>query len=192
MDDETIDREGVDKLLDFLTKEKFKAMGKKVKSFAEENPNASLNEAEKFLLLLNKTAGILESLNVKRFREDFEAAERDICVPLYAVKVFIEGMKTNKEFQQVLAMTLEVVNFMKGQNFTGFQMEDIAKLDSVKDKTNSHSLTYHIVRKVLEANPSFAGFPENMKDNLARVAKLDLKVLEIGLEQMEKECRYVS
>lgn len=189
MDEAAINREGIDKLIDFLTKDKYKEMIAKVKMFSEENPEAALSVAEKFLLLLGKTNGLLENLSLWRFREDFEASEKEICGPLNVIKAFIEETKASNELRLVFAMTLKVVNFMKSNNFNGFQLEDLTKLDMVKDSTKTHSLTFHIVRKVLEAQPGFEGFPAVFMEVLESATKVDMKMLGTALEHMEKQCR---
>jgi hypothetical protein len=195
-DDSALDREGVDKLLSFLTKDKFKACTKKVKTFVEKNPNASLSEAEKFLHILGRPdLGLCESLNLRKFKEDCEATEKEICEPLNTVKMAIDGIKKSKEFALVLGVTLQVVNFMKKENYSGFQIEDLEKLTNTKDKTNKHSLLFHIVRKVRQAEPSFQGFPSSLVRLLEQGARLKvegstcLEVLDRSLEHMDRSCR---
>ena len=61
MDDTTISRENLDKLLDFVTREKYIKWMDNVKTFAEQHPDHPLNEAESFLLTLSTTVGLVDS-----------------------------------------------------------------------------------------------------------------------------------
>ena len=85
MDDATISRENLDKLLNFVTKEKYIGWMKRVKTFADHHPEHPLNEAESFLLLLSTTKGLVDSLKLWQIREDCQAMEEEICKPLDAI-----------------------------------------------------------------------------------------------------------
>ena len=189
MDDDTLTREQVDKLISFFTKQKFKDMTGKVIKFSKEHPNIKLSEPEEFLVTLNKTEGVEESLNLWRFREDFEASEKDICDPLNAMKTLIDELKQSQEIKLVFKVALQVVNFMKDQNYKGLALKDLDKFDKLKDNLKQHSLLFHTVRKVLEVEPSFPGFPPGLLELLGRVARVDMALLGEGLAHMERECR---
>ena len=189
MDDDILNREQVDKLISFFTKQKFKDMMGKVNKFSKEHPNTKLTDPEEFLATLNKTEGVEESLNLWRFREDFEASEKDVCDPLNAMKTLIEELKQSQEIKLVFKVALQVVNFMKDQNFKGLALKDLDKFDKLKDNSKQHSLLFHMVRKVVEVEPSFPGFPPGLLDLLGTVSRVDMALLGEGLTHMERECR---
>ena len=189
MDDATISRENLDKLLNFVTKEKYINWMNKVKRFSEQKPEHPLNEAEAFLLLLSTTKGLVDSLKLWQIREDCEAMEREIAEPLDTIRTSIAMVKTSSELALVLRITLQVVNFLKGTRFAGLNIEDLKKLDEVKDITNKRSLLFHIVRKLLDVEPSFSGFPVNLLDNLKKMASVDLMELDEQIKVVEKGYR---
>ena len=189
MDDATICRENLDKLLNFVTKEKYVGWMKKVKTFAEEQPDHPLNEAETFLLVLSTTKGLVDSLKLWQIREDCEAMEEEICKPLDTIRTCIALIKNSRELALVLRITLQVVNFLKGTHFAAFNIEDLKKLDEIKDITNKRSLLFHIVKKLLDVRPNFPGFPDKLLDTLRKMAAVDLKELDQQIEVAEKGYR---
>ena len=127
MDDATISREDLDKLLNFVTKEKYINWMNKVKRFSEQKPEHPLNEAEAFLLLLSTTKGLVDSLKLWQIREDCEAMEREICKPLDTIRTCIALIKNSRELALLLRITLQVVNFLKGTRFAAINVEDLKK-----------------------------------------------------------------
>ena len=189
MDDATISRENLDKLLNFVTKEKYINWMNKVKRFSEQKPEHPLNEAEAFLLLLGTTKGLVDGLKLWQIKEDCEAMEREICKPLDTIKTCIALIKNSKELALLLKITLQVVNFLKGTRFAAVSVEDLKKLDEIKDITNQRSLLFHIVRKLLDVEPNFSGFPDKLLDTLRKMTSVDLKELDLQIEVVEKGYR---
>ena len=189
MDDATISRENLDKLLNFVTKEKYINWMNKVKRFSEQKPEHPLNEAEAFLLLLGTTKGLVDGLKLWQIKEDCEAMEREICKPLDTIKTCIALIKNSKELALLLKITLQVVNFLKGTRFAAVSVEDLKKLDEIKDITNQRSLLFHIVRKLLDVEPNFSGFPDKLLETLRKMISVDLKELDLQIEVVEKGYR---
>ena len=189
MDSAKLSRENLDKLLSFVTREKYIGWMEKVKTFAATVPDHPLNDAEKFLLMLITTEGLIDSLKLWQIREDCEAMEREIAEPLDTIRTSIAMVKTSSELALVLRITLQVVNFLKGTRFAGLNIEDLKKLDEVKDITNKRSLLFHIVRKLLDVEPSFSGFPVNLLENLKKMASVDLMELDEQIKVVEKGYR---
>ena len=189
MDSTKISRENLDKLLNFVTKEKYIGWMEKVKTFAENEPDHPLNEAESFLLMLSTTDGLIDSLKLWQIREDCEAMEQEICEPLDTIKTATAMIKTSRELSLVLGITLQVVNFLKGTRFAGLNIEDLIKLDEIKDITNQRSLIFHIVRKLLDVEPNFSGFPKSLMDSLEKMASVNLKELDKQIKVVEKGYR---
>ena len=162
MDNTTLDRDAVDKLVNMLTKTKYRECMEKVTKFAKEHPEATLSKEEQFLLEVGRPGlRILESLNLWRFREDCDIMEREIGHPLAAIKAAVQEVRASKELALVFSISLQVVNYMKSQNYKGLNIEDLSKLENTKDK-DSQSLLFHIVRKVVESDPKFEGFPPRL------------------------------
>ena len=189
MDSTKLSRENLDKLLSFVTREKYIGWMEKVKTFAAAVPDHPLNDAEKFLLMLITTEGLIDSLKLWQIREDCEAMEREIAEPLDTIRTSIAMVKTSSELAVVLRITLQVVNFLKGTRFAGLNIEDLKKLDEVKDITNKRSLLFHIVRKLLDVEPSFSGFPVILLENLKKMASVDLMELDEQIKVVEKGYR---
>ena len=99
-------------------------------------------------------------------------------------------IKTSRELSLVLRITLQVVNFLKGSRFAAVDPEDLKKLDEIKDVTNKRSLLFHIVRKLLDVEPNFPGFPEKLMVTLRKMASVNLKELDQQIEVVEKGYRY--
>ena len=112
MDNTKVSRENLDKLLDFVTKEKYIGWMEKVKTSAQNEPTHPLNEAEAFLLMLSTTEGLIDSLKLWQIKEDCEEMEREICQPLFNIKTSIDMIKASKELALILNTTLQVVNFL--------------------------------------------------------------------------------
>ena len=189
MDDTTISRENLDKLLDFVTREKYIKWMDNVKTFAEQHPDHPLNDAESFLLTLSTTVGLVDSLKLWQIREDCEAMEEEICRPLNIIQISVDLIKNSRELALVLRITLQVVNFLKGTGFAAVDIEDLKKLDDIKDITNKRSLLCHIVRKLLDVDSDFSGFPETLMNALRKMAAVDLKELDKQIEVVEKGYR---
>ena len=65
----------------------------------------------------------------------------------------------------------KVVNFVKSENFLAIRIEDLASLESTKDK-ESRSLLFHIVRKTVElSEESFSGFSASFIENLTSMTR---------------------
>ena len=64
------------------------------------------------------------------------------------------------------------------------------KLETIKDNTKTNSLLYHIVRKVLQENPKFQGFPQELMETLDQVATTSLASLDEKIALMESGCRF--
>ena len=189
MDNTTLDRDAVDKLVNMLTKTKYRECMEKVTKFAKEHPEATLSKEEQFLLEVGRPGlRILESLNLWRFREDCDIMEREIGHPLAAIKAAVQEVRASKELALVFSISLQVVNYMKSQNYKGLNIEDLSKLENTKDK-DSQSLLFHIVRKVVVSDPKFEGFPPRLVEALRLMAKVDLATINNGLQHMEEMCR---
>ena len=65
----------------------------------------------------------------------------------------------------------QVVNFVKNENFLALRIEDLASLQTTKDK-DSHSLLFHIVRKIIHSKCDFSGFPGSLTEGLAAMTRL--------------------
>ena len=63
-----------------------------------------------------------------------------------------------------------MVNFVKSENFLAIRIEDLASLESAKDK-DSQSLLFHIVRKTVESQESFSGFSTSFIDTLTSMIR---------------------
>ena len=192
MDHEKISRTFLDRLLDCVNKPKYTEMMDKVKSFHKESPNVPLKDAEQLLLVLSQTQGLKDSLNLWRIRDDCEAMEREICEPLNAIMAAIKLLKSSKELGQVLGVTLKVINLMKGQQFPAIKIQDLYKLETIKDNTKTNSLLYHIVRKVLQESPKFQGFSSELIETLDQMADTSLASLDEKIALMESGCRFNS
>ena len=192
MDHEKINRTFLDRLLDCVNKQKYIEMMDKVKTFHKESPNVPLKDAEQLLLVLSQTKGLKDSLNLWRIRDDCEAMEREICEPLTAIMTSIRLLRNSKELEQVLGVTLKVINLMKGQQFQAIKIQELYKLETIKDNTKTNSLLYHIVRKILQESPKFQGFPQELMETLDHVATTSLASLDEKIALMESGCRYHS
>ena len=192
MDNDTINRSGREKLFNLINKDKFTDMTKRVNNFIKEYPNAHLLDAEQLLLILSQTHGLKDSLQLWRIRDDCEAMEREICEPLYAVMATIRFLKNSKELGLVLSVTLKVINLMKGQQYPAIKIEDLPKLETVKDNTKTNTLLFHIVRKVLQEDPKFEGFPSDVLMKLNLMADISLASLDEKIALMESCCRFNS
>ena len=164
----------------------------KVKKFHADSPNVPLKDAEQLLLVLSQTQGLKDNLNLWRIRDDCEAMEREICEPLNAIMASIKLLKNSKELGQVLGVTLKVINLMKGQQFKAIKIQDLHKLETIKDNTKTNSLLYHIVRKVLQETPKFQGFPLELMETLDEMANTSLASLDEKIALMETGCRFKS
>ena len=189
MDNTKVSRENLDKLLDFVTKEKYIGWMEKVKMFAKKEPTHPLNEAEAFLLMLSTTEGLIDSLKLWQIKEDCEEMEREICQPLFNIKTSMDMIKASKELALILNTTLQVVNFLKNTQYKAVSIEDLKKLDDIKDITNERSLLFHIVRKLLDTVPDFSGFPKNLLDTLRDMSSVNLEELDQKIEVVEKGYR---
>ena len=192
MDDEKINRTFLDRLLDCVNKQKYTEMMDKVKNFHKESPNVPLKDAEQLLLILSQTQGLKDSLNLWKIKDDCESMEREICEPLNAIMASIKLLKNSKELTQVLGVTLKVINLMKGQQFPAIKIQDLYKLETIKDNTKTNSLLYHIVRKVLQENPKFQGFPPDLMETLDQMSNTSLASLDEKIALMESGCRFNS
>ena len=67
----------------------------------------------------------------------------------------------------------QVVNFVKNENFLALRIEDLASLQTTKDK-DSHSLLFHIVRKTIQSELHFSGFPGSLTEGIAAMTRLTI------------------
>ena len=65
---------------------------------------------------------------------------------------------------------MKVVNFVKSEKFLAIRIEDLASLESTKDK-DSRSLLFHIVRKTVETQESFSGFSTSFIETLTSLTR---------------------
>ena len=89
----------------------------------------------------------------------------------------------------MFSVTLEVVNFMKGEDFASLKIKDLLNLENYKDNSRDSHLLHHIMRKVLEVKPQFKGFPEEVVESLEEMGRTDMVELEKGLKIMDITCR---
>ena len=66
-----------------------------------------------------------------------------------------------------------MVNFVKNENFLALRIEDLASLQTTKDK-DSHSLLFHIVRKTIQSELDFSGFSGSLTEGLAAMTRLTI------------------
>ena len=108
---------------------------------------------------------------------------------MQAIHHAITLVRQSKELGIVFSVTLEVVNFMKGEDYTSLRIKDLLSLENYKDNSRDNHLLHHIMRKVLEVQPQFKGFPESLVESIAEMGKTNMVELEKGLKMMEVTCR---
>ena len=188
MDHLKINRSFLDRLLECVNKPKFTEMIKKVRDFNKESPNIPLKDEEALLLLLDQTKGLKDNLNLWRIRDDCEAMEREICEPLNAIMTSIRLLKDSKELRLVLGVTLKLINLMKGTKFPAVKIQELHKLKDTNDN-NKTSLLTHIVKKILQKDSKFKGFPPELMETLDQMATTSLDSLDEKIALMESGCR---
>jgi len=188
MDHLKINRSFLDRLLECVNKPKFTEMIKKVRDFHKESPNVPLKDEEALLLLLDQTKGLKDNLNLWRIRDDCEAMEREICEPLNAIMTSIRLLKDSKELRLVLGVTLKLINLMKGTKFPAVKIQELHKLKDTNDN-NKTSLLTHIVKKILQKDSKFKGFPPELMETLDQMATTSLDSLDEKIALMESGCR---
>ena len=108
---------------------------------------------------------------------------------MQAIHHAITLVRQSKELGIVFSVTLEVVNFMKGEDYTSLRIKDLLSLENYKDNSRDNHLLHHIMRKVLEVKPQFKGFPESLVEAITKMGKTNMVELEKGLKMMEVTCR---
>ena len=106
-----------------------------------------------------------------------------------AIHHAIRLVRQSKELGIVFSITLEVVNFMKGEDFASLRIKDLLNLENYKDNSRDNHLLHHIMRKVVELKPQFKGFPEEVVESLEEMGKTDMVELEKCLKVMDITCR---
>ena len=106
-----------------------------------------------------------------------------------AIHHSIALVRQSKELGIVFSVTLKVVNFMKGEDFASLRLKDLLNLENYKDNSRDSHLLHHIMRKVLEVQPQFKGFPESLVEAITEMGKTNMVELEKGLKMMEVTCR---
>ena len=188
MDHSKINRSFLDRLLECVNKPKFTEMIKKVSDFHKVSPDVPLKDEEALLLLLDQTKGLKDNLNLWRIRDDCEAMEREICEPLNAIMTSIRLLKDSKELRLVLGVTLKLINLMKGTKFPAVKIQELHKLKDTNDN-NKTSLLTHIVKKILQKDSKFKGFPPELMETLDQMATTSLDSLDEKIALMESGCR---
>ena len=192
MEEKSLDREGIDKLLLLLpTKEEVKM----IREQQELYPSLPLGDAEQLLLLLNSIPSIEARLKLWAFKSDFQTMEREMWEPLKDLKAGMEVMRSCKTLHTVLSVVLAMGNILNRRESRGFQLDYLAKLGTVRDTAEKRSLIVHIVAMV-RTNLAEATDLHSELGPLVRVARTNYTELAGDLTAMEKECaaalNYVS
>ena len=106
-----------------------------------------------------------------------------------AIHHAIEVVKQSEEMVIVFSVTLQVVNFIKEEEYTSLRIKDLLSLENYKDNSKDNHLFYHIMRKVVEARPKFKGIPDEVEEALAEMGRTKMVELQKGLKTMEVTCR---
>ena len=106
-----------------------------------------------------------------------------------AIHHSIALVRQSKELGIVFSVTLEVVNFMKGEDYASLRIRDLLNLENYKDNSRDNHLLHHIMRKVLDVKPQFKGFHESLVEAITEMGKTNMVELEKGLKMMEVTCR---
>ena len=186
LDEDVIDRDQIEKLSKLLT---FIDEIDQLKKFSKENPGASLDPAEKFLLSLASIPNAEAKLSFWSFRRDCEASEEELCRPLNDLNQAMEVLREDNNFKLMLSLILSSGNFLNRTTIKAFCLNDLRKVSLMKDKTKEKTLLYHVVRKALENDPDFDGFDETFVSVFEAGARSDLDQVVRDLEVMEEECK---
>ena len=186
MDEDVIDRDQIEKLLKLLT---FIDEIDQLRRFSSENPEATLDTAEKFLLSLASIPSVEEKLSFWSFRLDCEASEEEICRPVNDLNHAMEVLRENQNFRLMLSLILCSGNFLNQTAVKAFCLNDLQKVSLMKDKTKEKTLLYHVVRKALENDPGFDGFDQTFVSVFEAGSRSDLDQVIRDLEVMEEECK---
>ena len=106
-----------------------------------------------------------------------------------AIHHAIEVVKQSEEMVIVFSVTLQVVNFIKEEEYTSLRIKDLLSLENYKDNSKDNHLLYHIMRKVVEARPKFTGIPDQVEEALTEMGRTKMVELQKGLKTMEVTCR---
>ena len=88
----------------------------------------------------------------------------------------------------VLAVLLQIGNFLNGSSCKGFQLDYLSKVPEVKDTVHKHSLLYHMTYWVMETAPDSSDLYSELGP-LTRASRADFDELERTLTRVEAECK---
>jgi len=185
MNEEKIDREGIDKLQQLLpSSEELKLIAE----HQELNRDLPLGPAEQFLLILGSINNLDARLKLWAFKADFKTMEKEIYEPLKDLKVGMDILQENKTFHTILGVTLAIGNALNRKEAKGFQLDYLTKLAGVKDTAQRKSLMFHITSKVLEDFPACSDLYSEI-DPVIRVSRISYNELEADLATMTEQCK---
>ena len=87
------------------------------------------------------------------------------------LKQAVEDLRNNKTFKFVLALLLEIGNFLNGVVAKGFTIEYLQRIPEIKDTVHKHSLLHHLVNMVLDQCPGTTDLYSEL-GTVARVSKV--------------------
>ena len=114
---------------------------------------------------------------------------QEACEPLAGLRAGLELVKASGELRQLLGLSLAAGNLLNRSRALAFHIQDLHKLELMKDKTKTKSLLYHIVKEAIEQDSDFSGFSKDFIQTFELISKTDFNAVKAGVEEMEKECR---
>ena len=88
----------------------------------------------------------------------------------------------------MLAVLLQIGNYLNSSTCKGFQLDYLSKVPEVKDTVHKHSLLYHMTYWVLENAPESSDLYSELGP-LTRASRADFDELERTLVRVEAECK---
>ncbi|EDV25456.1 uncharacterized protein TRIADDRAFT_24577 [Trichoplax adhaerens] len=186
MDNECINREGIERLLSLIpTTEEIS----KIAEAVVENPGIPLATAEAFLQTISTIPELEARLRLWAFKIDYGIIEKGAAEALMDLKQGLKQLQESETFKYTLSTILTVGNTLNGKNAAGFSLNYLTKIPEIKDTTtNKQSLLTHVAKIVMSQYPDSSDLYSDF-GALHRSAKVDFEELEIGLVQLEKDCK---
>ena len=117
------------------------------------NPDLPLGNAEQFLLSLSSISELEARLRLWAFKLDYDSNESEVCEPLNDLKQGIEDLRNNRTLRFILALLLQVGNFLNSSHAKGFTIDYLQRVPEVKDTVHKQSLLYHVCNMVVDQCP---------------------------------------
>eukprot|EP00761_Pharyngomonas_kirbyi_P005649 gb/GECH01005654.1/.p1 GENE.gb/GECH01005654.1/~~gb/GECH01005654.1/.p1 ORF type:complete len:512 (+),score=157.87 gb/GECH01005654.1/:1-1536(+) len=168
------------------------------KTLEKKGDDVKLQKPEQFVQMISEIPQFIARIRCWRFRIIIDELVNSVRKPMMNVIEASKQVKNSESLKIVLQYVLSIGNFMNDESATAFNIENLNRLETLRDRTNRVSLLQYLCDVLYKAHPEVASLPSELaKSSIAgkqglHVAENSIRSLNLEFKRFKKNIKKVK